>query len=123
MRKIKFRHFDPNEMSMTKFEDIRLLPSDKKFMHIFERDIDGGVLMQYSEINDKNDTEIYEGDILNGGGSILYIVYFENGSFVGKVAGLFRGNKVEWDAGYHLRDFEMSGISVIGNIYENSNLI
>jgi hypothetical protein len=71
------------------------------------------IVMQYTGLKDKNGKEIYEGDILqckNGVGE----VYFADGEYL-----------VEYKE-HMMRIFEVCGIQgpeVIGNIYENPELV
>lgn len=74
-------------------------------------------LMQYTGLKDKNGVEIYEGDI--------YRYEYYTGSGVE-----YRNSVVEWETtevahegvfhGYELNNYE---IEVIGNIYENQELV
>lgn len=70
-------------------------------------------LMQYTGLKDKNGKEIYEGDILRNYGNDIedWVVSYEEGKFIG----IF--DNVCEDL-YEIHDFE-----VIGNIYENPELI
>lgn len=77
---------------------------------LYEKDLK---IMQYTGLKDKNGKEIYEGDILSDGNDEKpYKVVFENGSF-----------RAEAD-GYSLDLEDYDDIcEVVGNIYENPELI
>jgi YopX protein len=72
------------------------------------------VLMQYTGINDKNDKEIYEGDIVNSDYFPLSTVSFDDGAFI------LQAIKVKLFQRWVISHFELE---VIGNIYENPELI
>ena len=75
-------------------------------------------IMQYTGLKDKNNKEIYEGDILaNGNNEKPYKVIFENGSFRAE----FEGDFEEYS--FDLIDVVAQGCEVVGNIYENPELI
>ncbi len=75
-------------------------------------------IMQYTELKDKNNKEIYEGDILfESFGERYYKVVFENGSFRAEFKGDF-----EWHH-FDLIDVVIQGCEVVGNIYENPELL
>lgn len=67
---------------------------------------------QWTGLLDKNDVEIYEGDILKSDiNEVLGVVCFEDGKFV-----------VNWE---NISEdlFEWTGEFIIGNIYENPELL
>ena len=80
--------------------------------------LDETPIMQYTGLKDKNNKEIYEGDILfESFGERYYKVVFENGSFRAEFKGDF-----EWHH-FDLIDVVVQGCEVVGNIYENPELM
>jgi len=76
-------------------------------------------LMQFTGLKDKNDVDIYEGDILTYGHSNKVKVTFENGCF-----SVF-GEPLGWDFDSEEKPClaYMGYCEVIGNIYDNAELI
>ena len=75
-------------------------------------------LMQYTGLKDKNNKEIYEGDVLsNGNDEKPYKVIFENGSFRAEFEGDFEEHS------FDLIDVVAQGCELVGNIYESPELI
>lgn len=108
MREIKFRAWD-------KACDVMLIPEDPNrwVMHGNGCSAIDGVwatvdleLMQYTGLKDKNGVEIYEGDIL---GRAHQVVYFDDGKFC-----MMGGEEWGWID---------TSLEVIGNIYENPELL
>ena len=75
-------------------------------------------LMQYTGLKDMREKEIYEGDVLsNGNDEKPYKVIFENGSYRAE----FEEDFEEYS--FDLIDVVAQGCEIIGNIYENPELI
>ena len=126
MREIKFRAWIKEKKAI--FEVILIDYVTKKVTYLLERvghllsvrdakfnDIE---LMQYTGLKDKNNKEIYEGDILfESFREEYYKVVFENGSFKAE----FKGDFEEYS--FDLIDVVAQGCEVVGNIYENPELM
>ncbi len=126
MRQIKFRAWDKEKEKM--FVPVRLtfIKGIAGVTHaIGDRDVNPKsndyVVMQFTGLLDKNGKEIYEGDVLKG--KLSYSN--DDGSDAGSEETI---GKVEWDRiGWYCRvtDFynAPSNAEVIGNIYENPELL
>ena len=126
MREIKFRAWVKEKKAI--FEVILINYVTKKVTYLLERvghllsirdakfnDVE---LMQYTGIKDKDNKKIYEGDILfESFGEKYYKVIFENGGFRAE----FEGDFDEYS--FDLIDVVAQGCEIVGNIYENSELI
>lgn len=132
MREIKFRAWDKKHKLMQALSNIfkpmsedmqTYINHDEGICHLFighgafvgiehPSDI---VLMQYTGLLDSKGKEIYEGDILttNNKDAVNWKCIFEKGSF------LFSRIGYENEGGYGWR----GDLYVIGNIYENPNLL
>jgi len=117
MREIKFRAWDKKgQIGMINTPDLNVVLEDERY-----------AVMQYTGLKDKNEKEIYEGDIVRTEIDYLdylkvYTIGFENGTF----CFLENDEKVEvWDDGTHdWHSIEnIFSMKVIGNIYENLEMI
>ena len=117
-REIKFRAWD----------DIRnkfILPKNLVYRldgHLFDRELDeeehNVELMQFTGVKDKNDKEIYEGDIVE-----FYDPYTKS-QHITEV--IWDDNNCRYAMKYTFVDFDFlitDEIEVIGNIYENPELL
>lgn len=128
-REIKFRAWIKEENKMVIVETMDF--TDKSMQYLEKNEIIDAYLlrttfledielMQYTGIKDKNGTEIYEGDILKDKKGRLAIVKW-HGSFSAFMCcfvseeNLYKKNKFLYLAYMNLE--------VIGNIYENKNLL
>jgi len=125
MREIKFRAWDTAKKIMYSAgelgkDELCLNPDGRGFVNVssadqrFSQYMRHIVPLQYTGLKDKNGKEIYEGDIIQFPEIIPLTVGYEKGSFVwGNLAPFITiREKLE----------EMPG-KVIGNIYENPDLL
>lgn len=73
-----------------------------------------GTMGQYTGLKDKKDKEIYEGDIVTDG-AFNYVIIFYGGAWVARLG--------EEEGSYHSLYPANKNREVIGNIYENPELI
>lgn len=128
MREIKFRAwdkvdgrmlyrevFDRNWYATPANDDIRAI----SFGDRFRLELMDVIAMDFTGLKDKNGKDIYEGDVLIYIGTNIssMVVKFDNGCFVGE--GPF--NTLPLKSYLGATDFE--SIEIIGNIYENPELL
>jgi uncharacterized phage protein (TIGR01671 family) len=105
--KIKFRSFYNNKSMLYSASYINLY-------HFFELQPEKFPLMQFTNLKDKKGNDIYEGDILKTPSGIGFMVFDNNGYAIKS-------------HGSEAVDYEFSAFylesEIIGNIYENYNLI
>lgn len=76
------------------------------------------ILMQYTGLCDKNGTDIYEGDIVKNPDGVAPVAWLSDGYVL---SGLDAGDSM-WET-QPLMYHPISDIEVIGNIYENPELL
>ena len=118
MREIKFIAWDKINKEMFNVESINFQERRVYKDVVSYRNFNDIKLMQYTGLKDKNNKEIYEGDILfESFGEKYYKVVFENGSFKAE----FEGDFEEYS--FNLIDVVLQGCEVVGNIYESPELL
>lgn len=80
---------------------------------------DGYLLMQYTGLKDKNGKEIYEGDIVRG----RSYGFPTTRNYIGVVEYWYNGFSVKENKDKGIRDGLNTTFEVIGNIYENPELL
>jgi uncharacterized phage protein (TIGR01671 family) len=130
-REIKFRAWDsrtnewllgyerPNLGGFSLVGEVMMFGEYEKMLASFPlKELDKLIIMQYTELKDRNGKEIYEGDMVRTNNNVIMPVTFEYGSFIVK------GNDIRFaertDDLYYAVQME---IEVIGNIYENPELL
>lgn len=132
MREIKFRAWDKENKEMLEIEDLHWDDCTREFLirTTMYRDYftpEEMILMQYTGLHDKNEKEIYEGDILlrkSGSFESLILVKWGRVEFSFLCAPLYNGKlpkKFNWTRSTYQG---LDGYAeVIGNIYENPELL
>ena len=120
MREIKFRAWDKENKKMMKVSSLHLenkeiSVKENGTFHLFRMQD----LMQYTGLKDKNDKEIYEGEIrFFRDENMKYIVVWQDAAFIIKSIEIRKySEKMCW-----LDDTEIC-CEIIGNVYENKNLL
>jgi uncharacterized phage protein (TIGR01671 family) len=117
-REIKFRAWNkyskPNKMVQPKEGDFIGWHAPSNWNECYE-------VMQFTGLKDKNGKEIYEGDIVKTHNGDIDVITYDEIAFnlMMAIASEPLGKCVNW----FRADNPLNGIEVIGNIYENPNLI
>ena len=117
MREIKFKlwHKGFKKFFTTNYSDQISMMPDGNIFWMGECETDNFTLLQYTGLKDKNGKEIYEGDIFRDNDTYLWEVFFEDGMFCAKGG--------EYDLVEALIEFIPEHCEIIGNIYENPELL
>jgi len=117
-REIKFRAWDEQARVFHRWQ-----ANGERFTNVFWQAVKESSLpvMQFTGLLDKNDAEVYEGDILRcmDMDDENHVIGFENGCFVARLVGIRPDSssvEAKWRTSFGIGE-------VIGNIYENPELI
>jgi len=111
MREIKFRAWIPKPSESYMYYSIECTTLEEFFSRVEFADYD---IMQFTGLKDKNGVDIYEGDIVKTKFGSIYNVDFVGGCFILAV------KEIEY---YSFTKNIAKQLEVIGNIYENPELI
>jgi uncharacterized phage protein (TIGR01671 family) len=121
MREIKFRIWDKINSCMLDWERLLNAPDLPEFLKHNEEDGHYSHLMQFTGLRDKNGKEIFEEDILetrdDDGSFYLKVIYDE------EYARYWFVDEADNGYCYAPDEFDRDEILVIGNIYENPELL
>ena len=125
MREIKFRAWNKKEKFLDTAWSIDFEHGEVCHRAHNMSDLDDCILMQYTGLEDINDVEIYEGDVA----ALLVISTITVNLEIAMVDGVF--SVINIPRGYGFRDTKyrldelvhQGRIEVIGNIYENKELL
>ena len=130
MREIKFRVWDKETKNICEVRNIDFISEMVQIKYQANygvRELENVILMQFTGLQDENGVDIYEGDIIN-----LSYEYFDghfrDNEIVGKVYfedSSFRMSYKKYDEirEWRIDEPEILSIEVIGNIYENPELL
>lgn len=124
-REIKFRAWDSYNESLVKVLELKF---DAKIAYVeslrelnegerYDISFDNLKLLQYTGLKDMNGVDIYEGDVISDNISMVGVVEFKKSAY--RVN--YKNNSCKWFIDYI--ESEIKTIEIIGNIYENKNLL
>jgi hypothetical protein len=106
-REIKFRAWNPDTKEIYEWNSIKQYPAGQLFNVLNEKFI----IMEFTNLKDKNGKEIYEGDIIKSGKDALGVVKWRHFGFEQDMINTLGWWVIQEDG------------EVIGNIYENPELL
>lgn len=115
MREIKFRFWLTNQHKMATWEQCK-----KECDRLSLFTMDGFIPMQYTGLVDKNEKEVYDGDIVKSDGGLTLQIAWSQDTQISTV-GFILKNQFGFVSA--LTPSTGSILEVIGNIYQNPELI
>lgn len=120
MREIKFRAWDKKENKMLRLDEF----SSGNYTNnghtpalmtwhgdVYENgELKDLILMQYTGLKDKNNIEIYEGDILHIGSNEYEVSFYRDGFIITHIVGKGTMSLHQYN----------TALEIVGNIYENN---
>lgn len=113
-REIKFRAYDDGKMIYSHNNSINTNNFQLKWF--FEKIRQDAIIMQFTGLKDKNEKEIYEGDVVMHG-------IVKTKSRLEFIGGSFALNNEKTMHNTCIRHYGLDECEVIGNIYDNPNLL
>lgn len=119
MREYKFRFYDKTDKCMRYFTLNEMLERHFAYYGSFDTKVLESEKQQYTGLNDANGVEIYEGDIVKDDCGLIGNVTYSSEEYDG-IAGFMVFDVYD---GLQNRDGFWHLVEVIGNIYENPELL
>jgi uncharacterized phage protein (TIGR01671 family) len=119
MREIKFSYYDEGLKEMVYFDLKDLTGSELDYQIVCEM-VESGKIRQYTGLKDKNGKEIYESDIVKA--KSVFGTKMKRVGYLDTHAGFFVGDMDVFQLNMESMS-SLQAIEVIGNIYENPELL
>jgi uncharacterized phage protein (TIGR01671 family) len=113
-REIKFRFYDKTDKRMKYFDSIWNMPDPS---------YDFDDIQQFTGLLDKNGVDIYEGDIVRSGKEYNYYTGLNSEIYGGRLYEIKNNGWRFYIEPHSLYDIDFKDLEVIGNIYENPELL